>query len=533
MPLARIFTHHPERTAALSSQLQQQGYTVEVVNPDQAHLSPADLEIEFEICERADVLDRAAGLADELQADIAVAPGVIQSEPPIVENVPVHTSAVTEMPARELPDAEREFEAAFAAQSELANEDLLMSEIEVPVMERAPLPPVAFADEPSAAAPMLSEIAKPADPVPYLAQLTPFGMPQVDAETQSAALRQENSAEREPVLPGLLEAASAAPAAPSVWQRGASFTAKAVANAKAIAASTVESFREQSQEYQKKAQIRSAEARAAHEARLLDLEQRRAEAQQRATELETAREAAAARLVELVRQRDPGLHEQGLHEQSLNEQSQHQQSLHESLLEKSKTEQSVRKESLPREERKAMPISALPRRTDRPTANDTWWHAAMAVVAKKRRQPMSPQLRAVLTGAAAISALFVVGIVLGSLYPRTPLAKPATQSSNGAQQTGGVTVKASGAPTQASSPAKAAQASETTAAKSQAPGQDKPSPRVEQTRRIAAQQGEEDLGDDVVIRHYQRPVPTEKPKQSGQQAVLKHFSDLDVSPSQR
>ncbi len=538
MPLARILTHHPERTAALSSQLQQQGYTVEVVNPDKANLSPADLEIEFEICERADVLERAAGLADELQADIAVAPGVIQSEPPIVEDIPVHTSSVIEIPLAAKPDAEREFEAAFAAQSELPNEDLLMAEIDVPVMERAPLPPVAFADEPPVAA-MHSDVVKPADPVPYLAQLMPFGTRQVDAEIQNAALRLENSPERELAQPALPEVPPAGPAQPSIWQRGASFTAKAVANAKAIAASTVESFREQSQEYQKKAQIRSAEARAAHEARLLDLEQRREEAQQRATELEAAREAAAARLLELVRQRDPGLHEQGLREQSLQEQSLNEESLHEESLQ----EQNLRQESFLREERKAVSrLAASSRPVARPSGNETWWHAAMAVVAKKRRQPMSPQLRAVLTGAAAISALFVVGIVLGSLYPRTPLAKPSTQSSNGAQSGGvtaqpGVTAKAGDSPaTVQSSPAKATQApaaTATAAAGNQTLAQGKPSPRIEQVRRIAAQQGEEELGDDVVIRHYQRPVPTEKPKQSGQQAGLKHFSDLDVSPSPR
>jgi hypothetical protein len=529
MPLARILTHHPERTAALSSQLQQQGYTVEVVNPDQAHLSPADLEIEFEICERADVLERAAGLADELQADIAVAPGVIQSEPPIVEEIPVHTSSVIEMPLAAKPDAEREFEAAFAAQSELPNEDLLMSEIEIPVMERAPLPPVAFADEPPAAAPMRSEVMKPADPVPYLAQLMPFGTPQVDAEIQNAALRLENSTEREPAQSTLPEVPPAAPGQPSIWQRGANFTAKTVADARAIAASTVELFRERSQEYQMKAKIRSAEARAAHEARLLDLEQRRAEAQQRASELEAAREAAAARLLELVRQRDPGL--QSLNEQSVNEQSVREERLHEQSL----REESVRQESFLGEERKAVfRPAASSRPAARPSANETWWHSAMAVVAKKRRQPMSPQLRAVLTGAAAISALFVVGIVLGSLYPRTPLAKPSTQSSNGAQsggvtaQTGGVTAKANGSSVTAPSAT-----TTQTPAVNQTLAQGKPSPRIEQVRRIAAQQGEEELGDDVVIRHYQRPVPTEKPKQSGQQAGLKHFSDLDVTPSPR
>src|SRR5436305_1865603 len=81
MPLARILTRNPERTADLSTQLKQQGYSVEVARPDQTNLAAADLEIEFEICERADVLDRAANLATELGADVAVAPGVLQMAP--------------------------------------------------------------------------------------------------------------------------------------------------------------------------------------------------------------------------------------------------------------------------------------------------------------------------------------------------------------------------------------------------------------------------------------------------------------------
>ena len=54
----------------------------------------------------------------------------------------------------------------------------------------------------------------------------------------------------------------------------------------------------------------------------------------------------------------------------------------------------------------------------------------------------------------------------------------------------------------------------------------KPSPRVRQAH-LVAEQSEKQIGDDVVIRHYSRPVPTQKPKQSGQQAGLKKFSDLD------
>ena len=527
MPLARIFTHHPERTAALSSQLQQQGYTVEVASPNQANLPPADLEIEFEVCERADVLERAAGLADQLQADIAVAPGVMQSEAPIIEDIPVHTAAVEPQIAVK-SERELAFEEAFAASSELpavssalSAEEQISPEIDVPVMERAPLPPVAFADEPFTARPVMNaEVVKPADPVPYLAQLTPFGKPQIEAETQNASLRietpaierpgTEKPAERESAQAPIPQVPAADPAQPTIWKRGAVFTAKAVANARAIASSTVESFREQSHEYQMKAKIRSAEARAAHEARLLDLEQRRADAAKRASELEEARAAASARLLELVRQRDPGLHEQN------------------------KSDQALAGESSPVIERKTVPVAAASSRpAARPSGNDTWWHAAMAVVAKKNRKPMSPQLRAVLMGAGAITALFVVGIVLGSLYPRTPLAQPSAQSTSKAQsssassQSGGVTLKASGPSTQASSTAKPSPASTAAIAKTEtSAAQEKPSPRYDQTRRIAAQQGEENLGDDVVIRHYQRPVPTEKPKQSGQQAVLKHFSDM-------
>src|SRR6185312_10622623 len=262
------------------------------------------------------------------QADIAVAPGVIQAAMPAPAVAPLENSIVPEAPVavqeREAPavqrDPEREFEAAFANSTELPAEELAPSEVEIPVMEREPMPPVAFADDTPVQPTMLSEIAKPADPVPYLAQLTPFGTPQVDAEIEHEALHLEKAPEREIAQPAALpERPPAKPAQPSIWQRGANLTARAMSNARAIARSTAESFRDQSEELQKKIQIRSAEARAAHEARLLDLEQRRAEAQQRAHELEAAREAASARLVELVRQRDPGLPEERQQEQILRE----------------------------------------------------------------------------------------------------------------------------------------------------------------------------------------------------------------------
>ena len=200
MPLARILTRNPERTADLSSQLKQQGYSVEVARPEQANLGPADLEIEFEICERADVLDRAADLATELGADVAVAPGVLQMAPkpaaepimygstapqlavpeqviaqPIVSQHIVSKPMVSQQmiaePATENVmhsesqavrerDPERDFEAAFAPVIEMPASMLASKEaLDAPVMEQEPMPPVAFmeetpAAEPIAAAPM-------------------------------------------------------------------------------------------------------------------------------------------------------------------------------------------------------------------------------------------------------------------------------------------------------------------------------------------------------------------------------------------
>jgi hypothetical protein len=245
---------------------------------------------------------------------------------------------------------------------------------------------------------------------------------------------------------------------------------------------------------------------------MLDLEQRQAEAQERSKELGIAREAAAARLAELLRERDPGLREEGLRQEQLRE---------EMLYEASKP--ASRSNDL-QPQRK--PLEVLR-------------HASIAGLVKRTRQPMSPQLRAVLTGAAAVSVLFVIGIVLGVLQPHTPLAsttsRPASapaSSSGVTVQTGGVTVKA-GTPATTSSGAntapatKAQSAPASAAASSQDSTPAKPSPRVAQTRRQLAEQGEQDIGDDVVIRHFNQPVPTQKPKQSGQSAGLKHFSDME------
>jgi hypothetical protein len=552
MPLARIFTRNPERTTDLSSQLKQQGYSVEVTRPDQANLGPADLEIEFEICERSDVLDRAADLASELGADVAVAPGILQmAAKPVPEPaVPAPTARepIVSQPTMAEPeteqvmqlesqattehDPERDFEAAFAPVLEMPLAVVQASQevIDVPVMEQEPMPPVAFLEESPAvesiaAAPVaehypeatavFSEPARPADPMPYLAQLTPFSGRAARTEEKPAA------------------APSVRPQGPSpaqvrskkVLQDGARVAAHTWAGALALAASTKASVRDHFEEYRKRAQVRSAEARAEHAARLLDLEQRRAEAHQRAAELEIAREQAAAKLMELVRQREPGLPPERLREQMPFEPSAPVQSQPSQSFYERPPVQDRRREAPPVAESRRDPASKPAR-------------AAMTAKPIELWRGINPALRAVLTGAAAVSALFIMGIALGLFHSSPPLARTAARPSNGVTvktgvQTGGVTLQTAPAKAQAAQPVAA-----TSQAKPQ-PGQTvsstqtqsagtvaKPSPRVRQTH-LVAEQSEKQIGDDVVIRHYSRPLPTQKPKQAGQQAGLKHFSDLE------
>lgn len=578
MPLARILTRNPERTADLSSQLKQQGYNVEVARPDQTNLAPADLEIEFEICERADVLDRAADLATELGADVAVAPGVLQMAPkpaaePIIYGSAAPQLAVSQQviaqpmvsqpmvsqpmvagPAAENVaqsesqrerDPERDFEAAFAPVIEMPSSMLANKEaMDAPVMEQESMPPVAFleetpAAEPIAAAPMaehqpetyhaeahhaeqavpepivFSEPARSANPMPYLAQLTPFSGPTNRADVERED-RQEN------VAPAVRrrDHSQIPERGKKVLQDGARVAAQTWAGALVLAASTKASVRDYFEEYRKRAQVRSAQARAEHAARLLDLEQRRAEAHQRATELEHAREQAAARLMELVRQREPGLPPERVRESMPFEPAAPPQ-----------PSPSYYQRLPMQDRRRETPPIAAPRRE--PDVRSV--RAAITATPIELWRSIHPPLRPILTGAAAVSALFIIGIALGLFHSSAPpMASTTTHPTNGVTvQTGRVTlpaahgkeqaVPAAAASTQVKpQPSQPAQSVQAQSAGTVA----KPSPRVGQTH-LVAEQSEKQIGDDVVIRHFSRPVPTQKPKQAGQQAGLKHFSDLE------
>jgi hypothetical protein len=551
MPLARIFTRNPEGTADLSGQLRQQGYIVEVARPDQTNLAPADLEIEFEVCERADVLNRAADLAAELDADVAVSPGVLKpavqpspepdmSEQRVAEPVTENVVELKSEPAI-ADERERDFEAAFAPVIEMPAAMQASPEVvDVPVMEHEPMPPVAFLDEAQhVALPEMQESypapvtfhepvhgPRGANPMPYLAQLTPFSTPATRTEEQPQVAANRAKEPSQIQLRGK-----------KVLQDGAKVAAQAWSSALALASSTTASVRDHFEEYKKRAQVRSAEARALHAARLLDLEQRRAEAQQRASELEAAREAAAARLLELVRQRDPGLAKEGLVKEGLANES----------LPPERLPQESWRGAIPAERR--APAQVQPSQSIYERMPDNGDRRREVPVAAQAQEPtrkqvrsanpielwrtVNPPLRAVLAGAGAVTGLFIMGIVLGLFHSRAPLANPANHASNGVTvTTGGVTVPAGAAKTQPPQPS----AVPPTQAKPQ-PGQhstnapvattvNKPSPRVQQAH-LAPQQSEQEIGDDVVVRHFSRPVPTQKPKQAGQQAGLKQFSDLD------
>jgi hypothetical protein len=593
MPLARILTRNPERTADLSSQLKQQGYSVEVARPNQTNLAPADLEIEFEVCERADVLDRAADLATEIGADVAVAPGILQMapkpaaepimygstapQPVVADPIPPHpispqpvlsqkmmaepepeiivmpseSRAAVEREPEPVRDPERDFEAAFAPVIEMPQTAQASNQVaDVPLTEHEPMPPVAFmeespAREPIAAAPMaehaapmaehevethhiethhaedvaakpsvFSEPARSPDPMPYLAQLTPFS----GRTNRTEAEREEK---KQSAAPARRQDHSQVPErGKKVLQDGARVAAQTWAGALALAASTKASVRDHFEEYRKRAQVRSAEARAEHAARLLDLEQRRAEAHQRAAELELAREQAAARLMQLVRQREPGLPPERVRESMP----------FEPVAPAQPSPSYYQRPPVQDRRGEALPVAAFRKG---PAVGST--RAAIRATPLGLWRSIHPPLRPILTGAAAVTALFIVGIALGLFHSApSPMASTTTHPSNGVTvQTGGGTLPAAAAK---------AEPAQTTPATSQAkpqPGQAvpstqaqsagtvlKPSPRVRQAH-LVAEQSEKQIGDDVVIRHYSRPVPTQKPKQTGQQAGLKHFSDME------
>ena len=103
MPLARILTLHPEDATNLIQQLQRIGFEVEVADPNEEHGDPADLEIEFAVCDQQQVIARAGAIANQLQAEVVVFPGAIPPLPRPVTQQPVSDFSTREEPRPEEP----------------------------------------------------------------------------------------------------------------------------------------------------------------------------------------------------------------------------------------------------------------------------------------------------------------------------------------------------------------------------------------------------------------------------------------------
>ncbi len=135
---------------------------------------------------------------------------------------------------------------------------------------------------------------------------------------------------------------------------------------------------------------------------------------------------------------------------------------------------------------------------------------------------LGPQAKAALAGAAAVCALFILGLALAGFEPKAALPDNMKQNyqsgvslpaSGVTVQTGGVTLPQPSAKPAAARPVNNVHApiKETQPARHRA-------------RRVSARDDEDTIGNDVVVRHF----PThKKPTPSTQQAKLKRYSDLD------
>jgi len=231
-----------------------------------------------------------------------------------------------------------------------------------------------------------------------------------------------------------------------------------------------------------RARLRAAESRARRQEQLVESEQRRARAEREAADLRVAREAAAARLLQIRLEAGGQIRD---------------------------------------EAEASHPASAGVEPVARQSAAEDAFDRPRASRQIKIRRTYSSQLEAILTGVAAVSALFVIGLVVASFQPRTALSHGLDPSYKGATvQGGGVTLKPSAkAKTMAPRPSPAVK----TSAAQTKQVQSKPSPRP-------STQNQNDVtvdnGQDVSVRHF--AAPRKPPMQSARQGGgMKRYSDFD------
>lgn len=499
MPLARILTRFPEQADALSQELRQHGYTVEFSSPELAGKSPADLEIDFELCAEPDALSRASELADQLHADVAVSPGILdqpvsEREEPAFEPVERPDNVLPFVNPAQTHEPQIAPEQAQPVSEPVAHETNHpeSSHVEEPVWEPEPMTPVAEVALPPD---MLGE--PPAPVVEFHQRVHPQENTAFDDEIDlvraaAPAVHGGESATELLAKAGQKSATvlhAAEEAGREFWQALRSGTKAFQVRAR----EWVEHGRE-------RVNLRKEEFKMQRAQKAQEQERRRTLEQERAAELEAAREAAAIRLQELLRERG------GLTE--------------------------------------AQPVPP-----QKPTApapvpvTSAADKAAPGLFGRRIRIPFSrtyrPQLEAVLMGVAAACCFFVLGLLVASFHARPAISSTIQQPSQTQQPYQGVTVKGGGVTVQAGTavPSQAKPGSEARPGPAAGPQSQQPSattrasdvtvrnfpaPRKQTARRSG---NSERLGDDVVIRHFGTPVSA--PAKAAPHAELKHYSDLD------
>lgn len=483
MPLARIVTQTPQFASTLSEQLRTQGFSVEVVGPGESFQSSADLEIEFEVSNEQQALRKAAELAGQLHSEIIVFPGAIANR--------------SVQPARKVN----------------------------PVVEAVPLPPRASMP----ATPFTEVLEQPAQhrveerqAVEERPAILPF--PSGDTQNSAAPLAQELS-QSDSRESGLLGGVGSE-VRQSLQQTGAAFSEArnelgealgrtsrklrdSLSHLRKRATSSGASVAGRAQQYRERLRERAAELQAARERRLAELESERADAQEKAAALEHHRR--------MQQKLDEAMHQEVLERERIErEEQQAEQERHRiaameqaAALELRRQKEQASTEAQPVIER--VPVE-LP--VEQPPAR-------MRAVPMRRKRWA---LNGVLTGAIAISSLYLVGLTLANFRPRSPLPADLTRPS--VQQEvpfGAATVHAAPSPIAASRPTPPPVHANKTAAPvvTAAP---KPNP---QRRHLASRpnRSESDVtADDVVVKHFgAQPKPAKAPVQ---QVKLKRYSDM-------
>lgn len=463
MPLARIVTFHPEYTDALSRQLEKEGYTVEVASPDDNAAVLADLVVDFEICPEEQALPRATEMAEQLHCDVAVEGGFHMKTPSLASASFARESTASSPISPESNDAHLP--------------DLTQQEAALTTS-----PEIGGGIPPAVNDPVWNEGSSTTQQTISNTPAESLAPPIADGNAEARLLAMDTSSGPVETTSRSLEARTAEILGPAIEN-----TARAMLKGKVLADNAWKSARSLGREYNERLRLHMAEARAGRQRRLLDLEKRRMLAQERALELEAARQAAAVRLQQLLRERSGAAPVQQ----------------HEIIA----------------------ADSAAIGQNGKPGSSKSGFLRTHLMMWLGHRY--SPHLEAILTGVAAVIALFALGLAISSFRPRAALSNSLDQPSSTrgvTLQTGGVTVttgpQANASAVPHPSPLVRGQAAPPLTG-SAGPVSDVTvrhfPPKISRNFPVV---------DDVTIRHFRRqpkPPAAKSPAQTG----LRHISDMD------